>query len=69
MFGALEYNPVYEAPVFEDKTSQDEVADTVDMVPAKKLKKAKGALAVFVILTLAFLGVAAYFGAKVFNLI
>ncbi len=65
MFGALEYNPVYEAPIYEEES--DATAVTEDVVPAKKLKKARGALAVFVILTIAFLGATAYFGLKAFN--
>lgn len=68
MFGALDYNPVYEAPIYEEKAATETVV-AEEVVPAKKLKKARGALAVFIILTIAFLGAAAYFGAKAFNLI
>jgi hypothetical protein len=68
MFGALEYNPVYEAPIYQEATPEQPV-ETEPMVPQIKLKKARRALAVFVILTIGFLGAAAYFAAKVFELI
>lgn len=71
MFGTLDYNPPFD---YTDYNKKEETAETQkeileDMVPLKKYKKSKRATVAFVILSLIFLGAAAFFGANYFGLL
>lgn len=67
MFGTIEFNPPYEAPVYADNDTLQNNEQVANIAPQKKLKKTKRALCVFVILTIAALGAAAYFAAKLYG--
>ena len=65
MFGTLDYNPPYEEPICKEKAEEPQE----EMVPKKKYKKAKGALASFIVLTVVFLATTLFFAAKFFEII
>lgn len=69
MFGTLEYNPPFEYPDYKKEEAIETQVVVEDEMLVKKYKKAKRTATAFVILTVIFLGAAAFFGANYFGLL